>query len=214
MEIYEIQKMVCDAGVRMFETGLVVGTWGNISVRVDDVCMVVTPSGMSYQKLKPDQMVVVNIHDLSYPGDLKPSMEAPLHAAIYRARPDVNAILHNHSTAACTVAAAHVDVPAILDDEVQIVGGPIRVAEYSLPGTTVLGQNALERLGDRNAVLLANHGAVCLGRNLEEAFVTAQVVEKSCRVFLDAQSLGGAKELLPSQVDFMRNFFLERYGQR
>jgi L-fuculose-phosphate aldolase len=214
VEIYNIKKLVCEAGVRMLEMGLVVGTWGNISIRVDDCCMVITPSGMDYQRLKPEEMVVMNIQDLSHEGHLKPSIEGSLHAAIYRARPGINAIIHNHSTSACSLAAARKDIPPILDDMVQIVGGAIRVAEYSLPGTEELGRKALEALEDRNAVLLANHGAVCLGRTIDEAFVTAMVVEKACRVFLDSQCLGGPVELSPSDVAFMRKFFLDQYGQR
>lgn len=213
MEIEAIRRMVCDAGVRMLESGMVAGTWGNISMRAGDGSMVITPSGMDYRRLKPEEMVVMNIDDLSYAGHLKPSMEGPLHAAIYRARPEIHAIIHNHSTTACSIAAARKDIPPILDDMVQIVGGGIKVTDYALPGTADIAENALAKLEDRNAVLLANHGAVCLGRTLDEAFITALVVEKACRVFLDTQCFGGPVELPAEYVALMRKFFLEQYGQ-
>ena len=214
MNVKEIRKAVCEAGLRMCSTGLVAGTWGNISARVDQTHMLITPSGMDYKTLKPEDIVLVNIHDLKYEGTLKPSLETPLHAAIYRERPGINAVIPTHSTNACTVAAAHKEIPPILDDMVQIIGGSLRVASYALPGTDELVEYAIEKLEGRNAVILANHGPVCLGRSIEEAFVTCQVVEKAARVFIDAQLLGGAVRLKDEDVAFMHKFFLEKYGQK
>lgn len=215
MNILEAKKVVCDSGKRMLKMGHVAGTWGNISQRVDKDCMVITPSGMDYEKLVPEQMVVVNINDLSYEGDLKPSVETGLHAGIYKERPEINSIIHNHSQNACTVAAAHKEIPPILDDMVQIIGGSLRVSEYGLPGSEALDKNSIKALGkDRNAVLIANHGAVCAGRDLDEVFVMCQIVEKACRTFIDVQALGGAVNLKEEDVRFMRNFFVEKYGQR
>jgi L-fuculose-phosphate aldolase len=214
MNISEIKQAVYEAGIRMSDMGLVAGTWGNISARVDENYMVVTPSGMNYHTLKPENMVVVNIKDLSYEGNLKPSVETPLHAAVYKKRPTINAVIHNHSTNACVVAAAQREIPPILDDMVQIIGGSLRVAKYALPGTDELVDYAMDKLEGRNAVLLANHGPVCLGRSIEEAFVTCLVVEKAARVFIDSQALGGAVCLKDEDVEFMHKFFLEKYGQR
>jgi L-fuculose-phosphate aldolase len=123
-------------------------------------------------------------------------------------------VIHNHSTNACVVAAAQREIPPILDDMVQIIGGSLRVAKYALPGTDELVDYAMDKLEGRNAVLLANHGPVCLGRSIEEAFVTCLVVEKAARVFIDSQALGGAVCLKDEDVEFMHKFFLEKYGQR
>ena len=214
MKELDARKIVCQAGCDMKNLGLVSGTWGNISCRVDKDYMVISPSGMKYDTLLPENMVLVNMHDLSYEGSLKPSVETPLHSEIYKSRPDINAVVHTHSTNACVIGAARIEVPPILDDMVQIIGGSLRVAKYSLPGSKDIAENALEALEGRNAAILANHGSVCLGRTMDEAFVTAQIVEKTCRVYIDAQSLGGAVNLKDEDVTYMRNFFLEKYGQK
>lgn len=210
----ELRRLLVEAGRDMYNSGLVVGTWGNISVRVDAERMLITPTGLAYNKLKPEEMVMVKVADLSYEGGLKPSTETPLHAAIYRKRSEINAVLHNHSTFACAVAAAHLEVPPILDDLVQLVGGSLPVAAYGLPGSDDLVNFAMDAMGDRNAVILANHGALCLGRNLGEAFTVSQVVEKACHAFVGASSLGRVVPLKDSDVAFMYDFFMNKYGQR
>jgi L-fuculose-phosphate aldolase len=159
-------------------------------------------------------MVKVNIHDLSYEGNLKPSTETPLHAAIYAARPNITAVTHNHSTNACIIAAAHQDISPILDDMVQMVGGSIGVSKYGLPGSDELTMNGMIALEGQNAAILANHGPVCTGRNMKEAFVICPIVEKAVRVFVDVQTLGGPVCISDENVKFMRSFFLEEHGQK
>jgi L-fuculose-phosphate aldolase len=214
MELEDIKREVLETSIKMFKMGLVAGTWGNISARVDKHYMIITPSGMSYNVLKPEDMVLANIDDLSYVGKLKPSIEFPLHAEIYKARPEINAVMHTHSINASSVAAARKDIPPILDDMVQIVGGSIRITEYALPGSEQMVKNAIKKLENRNAIILANHGPVCLGRNLNEALITAQIVEKASKVFIDTQAFGGPVCLTNEDVDLMRKFYLEKYGQR
>jgi len=214
MEIEDIKREVLEISIKMSKMGLAAGTWGNISARVDQDRMIITPSGMSYNILKPEDMVLVNIHDLSYVGKLKPSIEFPLHAEIYKARSEINAVMHTHSINACSIAAARKDIPPILDDMVQIVGGSIRITEYALPGSEQMVKNAVKKLENRNATILANHGPVCLGRNLNEALITSQIVEKAAKVFIDVQALGGPVCLTNEDVDLMRKFYLEKYGQK
>lgn len=213
MVLSEIRQAVLETGLKMIEMGLAAGTYGNISARVDSNYMIVTPSGMDYGSLKAGDMVCTNIHDLSYEGSLKPSIEVALHAEIYKARPEINAVLHTHSTNASIVAAARKEIPPILDDMVQIIGGAVRIADYALPGSEGMARNAVEKLEGRTAVILANHGPVCLGRNLREALLTAQIVEKSAAVYIGAQAIGGAVSLDEQDIAFMRNYFLQKYGQ-
>jgi len=214
MELEDIKKEVLKVSIKMSNLGLTAGTWGNISARVDKHYMIITPSGMGYDVLKPEDMVLVNIHDLSYKGKLKPSVECPLHAEIYQARPEINAVIHTHSVCACSIAATRKDIPPILDDMVQIIGGSIRITEYALPGSEQMAKEAVKKLEGRTAIILANHGPVCLGRNLNEALITSQIVEKASKVFIDTQALGGPVCLSNEDVSFMRKFFLEKYGQR
>ncbi len=214
MELEDIKKEVLEISIKMSKMGLAAGTWGNISARVDKHYMIITPSGMGYDILKPEDMVLANIHDLSYVGKLKPSVEFPLHAEIYKVRPEINAVMHTHSVNASSIAAARKDIPPLLDDMVQIVGGSIRITEYALPGSEQMVKNAVKKLENRNAIILASHGPVCLGRNLNEALITSQIVEKAAKVFIDTQAFGGPVCLTNEDVNHMRKFYLEKYGQK
>jgi L-fuculose-phosphate aldolase len=214
MELQDIKREVLETSKKMSKMGLAAGTWGNISARVDKHYMIITPSGMDYDILKPEDMVLANIHDLSYVGKLRPSIEFPLHAEIYKARPEINAVMHTHSINASSIAAARKDIPPLLDDMVQIVGGSIRITEYALPASEQMVKNALKKLENRNAIILASHGPVCLGRNLDEALITSQIVEKASKVFIDTQAFGGPVCLTDEDVNHMRKFYLEKYGQK
>ncbi|MEA3424441.1 MAG: class II aldolase/adducin family protein [Bacillota bacterium] len=202
-------------GLIMKESALVVGTWGNISTRVQDTDLVaITPSGVDYDKTKPEDIVIMDLEGNIVDGKLKPSIELPLHLAIYKARKDVNAIVHTHSTYSTSYAIARKEIPATAEDSVQIVGGNVRVTDYRLPGSTELGNEAVEKLEDRNAVLLANHGLLAAAGTLKEALKVAQIVEKAAQSNLFAQLIGGAVELEKNDINAMRDFYLNKYGQR
>ena len=207
------KNKVCEAGKRLLAEGLVSGTWGNISLRLDEERMVITPSGRNYEELTPTEMVVVNLADLGYEGTIKPSSELKLHAAIYLSRKEVNAVIHTHQPNASTVAAARREVPPLLDDMAQIIGPSVRVADYALPNTHRIVRKTLKALSGRFAALMANHGAVCLGRDLEEAFVVCQVLEKACKSFIEAEFLGGAKEIGFVDAWIMHQYYLRKYSK-
>ncbi|OEH94275.1 class II aldolase/adducin family protein [Bacillus solimangrovi] len=214
MEVAEAKQLVCDAGKRLLASGLVEGTWGNISLRVDDTTMVITPSGKNYEDLTPEDMVIVNLKTLKYDGDLKPSTECGLHAEIYKDRKAVNAVIHTHSLHGCTVAAARKEIPPILDDMVQIIGPSIRVADYAISGTKKLTKNVIKALKGRNGALLANHGTICIGRSIDEAFVTCRVLEKACRIFIDVQNIGGATQINKIEAIAMHQYYLRKYSKQ
>jgi L-fuculose-phosphate aldolase len=207
------RTMICAMGRKLLETGLVAGTWGNISVRIDADHMAITPTGEDYMRMAPSDVPEVCITDGSFTGK-KPSSEWKLHAAIYAERPEVNAVIHTHSMSASTVAATRRDVPPILDDLAQIVGPGVRCAPYALPSTKKIVRVTMKALRGRNAALLANHGAVCVGRDLEEAFTCCQVLEKGCRAFIEAEFLGGAKPLGKIEAGLMHQFYLKKYAPR
>jgi len=213
MSVDEAKQIVCDAGRRLLNSELVAGTWGNISVRIDDTQFAITPSGMDYNKLTKDDIPIVQLSDLSYVGP-KPSTEVKLHGEIYRTRKDANAIIHTHSMNASTVAAARREVPPILDDMAQIIGSSIRVAEYALPGTSKLVKGTVKALKGRSGVLLANHGALVIGRNIDEAFTAATILEKSCKAFIEAEFLGGAKSINKFEAALMHQFYLKKYAKK
>ena len=198
----------------IYREGLVFETWGNVSARPTENEVVITPSGIPYEKLTFVDIVTVNLAGQAEEGKWKPSTELPLHLAIYRQREDIKAIVHTHSSCALAFAASRQDVPVVLEEQAQIVGGPVKVADYALPGSTELAENALKILGnEENAVLLANHGLVGIGKDLTTALQICRIIERSARIILWSKLLGSPYILSPEDVTALRNNFLFAYGQ-
>ena len=211
--INRIRDEIINGGQRLLKEGLVARTWGNISVRVDENHMLITPSGRPYETLTGEDIVLVNYHTSEYDGPIKPSSEKELHCEIYRTRKGVHAVIHTHQMNASTVAAAQREVPPILDDMTQIIGPTVRVAEYALPSTKKITKKTVKALRGRNAALMANHGAVCVGRDLDEAFVVCQVLEKACKAFIEAEFLGGAKSINKFEAHLMHQLYIKKYSR-
>lgn len=213
MEEERARTEVHEAGLRLLKEGLVARTWGNVSCRLDEERFVITPSGRAYEELTPADMVVVNCKTFAYEGTIKPSSEGKVHAELFRTRSDVNAVIHTHQTNASVVAAARRTVPPILDDQVQILGPNVRVADYALPSTRKMVRVCVKALRGRNAALMANHGAICVGRTMDDAFVACQVLEKACKAFIEGEFLGGAKHINIFEAHLMHQFYLRKYAK-
>lgn len=213
LTVDEARELVCKTGTRLVELGLVSGTWGNVSLRIDAERMAITPSGRDYGEMEPEDIVLVNLRSGTYEGP-KPSNEKMLHREIYLARKEVNAVIHTHSVNASTVAAARREVPPILEDLAQICGPSVRVADRALPTTKKAAKAAIKALRGRSAALLANHGAVCVGRTMEEAVTCCQVLEKGCQAFIEAEFLGGAKSINRFEATLMRQYYLRKYSKQ
>ena len=173
----------------MATLGLVTGSSGNVSLRLPPFdnypeLLAVTPSGKPYSSLKDDDIVVTDFDVEPVEGESMPSSETLLHVAIYRARPDVGAVIHTHSVFSSVAAVAGLDVPPIIDEMVVSVGGPIKVSEYAFPGTQELAESVCEALGDRKAALIRNHGAVGVGRDLQEALQICSLLERVAQIFV------------------------------
>jgi len=166
----------------------VVGPDGNLSVRDGDG-MLITPTRVPYDEARPEQIVAV-AGDSTWSGPVPPSSERAVHAAIYRARPEVAAVVHAHPVFACVLAVTGRPLPVVLDEVAPVLGGPVAVAEYVSSGDPALGDAAVRALGDRQAVLLAHHGAVTVGQDLEEAFYRLEVLERAAQVYVFAGLLG------------------------
>jgi L-fuculose-phosphate aldolase len=148
--------------------------------------MVITPSGRKYDELTPNDMVVVNFHTLKYEGHIKPSSELKLHCEIYKTRPHMGAVIHTHQMYASIVAAAQKDVQVYDPEHQKILGGSvIQAAPYALPNTKKITVETAKSVGTTNAALMSNHGVVCAGKNLEEAFTVARTLEKACELFIE-----------------------------
>jgi L-ribulose-5-phosphate 4-epimerase len=175
------REAVVSAGKLLSEKGLVSRTWGNVSCRIDEVHMAITPSGTSYELLTPEKIVVVDITDLSYEGKIKPSSEKGIHAMVYRASPGVGFIIHTHQTYATAVSVAGADKLEMTAEEKKLLGEKIPCAAYGLPGSKKLMKNVTEVYSDKTpAVLLARHGALLTGADMEQAFKRASVLEDVC----------------------------------
>jgi L-fuculose-phosphate aldolase len=209
-----VQEEVCATAKAMADGGLTAGTWGNISGRIDDTYMVVTPSGLDYSKLSAEHMVIVNMKTGEYEGDLKPTIEVPMHAKLLLNRPEVNGIVHTHSSKALAVAVTRQGIPAICDDQVQILGGDIRCAAYTHPGGSEMAESVAAAIDERMGALIANHGAVAMGRTLKEALVGAKILEKTVQIWIDVKSLGCYEVISEEDCAYYRDFFLNKYGQK
>lgn len=172
-------------GRRMVGAGYVVGADGNLSLRAPDG-MLITPSGRPYDRTEPEHIVHVRA-DGSWDGDIRPSSERAVHAAVYAARSDVGAIVHAHPVYACVLAVRGTPLPALLDEVEPVLGGEVAVADYVHSGEPALGEAAVRGLGPRQAVILARHGTVTVGRDLEEAFYRLEVLERAAQVHVLAQ---------------------------
>ncbi|MCA0386525.1 MAG: class II aldolase/adducin family protein [Firmicutes bacterium] len=209
------RKEIIEAGLLILKTALVYGTWGNVSVRIPDEDLIaITPSGVDYEKLQPENIPIIDLEGNLIDGNMKPSIELPLHIEIYKNRPDVFAIVHTHSVHCTAMAIARKPIPASCEDLIQVTGGEVRVSEYRLPGSQDLGAVVVKALEGRQAVLMANHGLLAAGNTLKEAMKIAQICEKSAQATLLAANIGGSVSLSDEDCTFMRDFYVNKYGQR
>lgn len=209
-----LRDELVDCGRRLLAKGLVTGTAGNLSARLDETRFIVTPSGMDYERFGPADLCLVDLESGEVQGSRRPSIETGLHAAVYRLRADAGAVVHTHSLFATVVAAARREIPCILDAMAVQFGGAVPVARYAIPGSKDLADNAARALGDRGAVLLANHGAVAVGGDLPEAMGRAELVERAAQTMVYAAHVGKAIPLDNDSIRWIQTFFQARYGQQ
>ncbi|ATW47876.1 class II aldolase/adducin family protein [Streptomyces xantholiticus] len=180
---------------RTASEGLVVGTSGNVSVRVGELVLV-TPSGVPYDRLTARDTVAVDLDGKQVLGDLRPTSELPLHLVLHR-ETDARAVVHTHAVHATAVSTLVTELPPI-HYMTAALGGPVRVAPYALYGTAELAGNMLHALSDRTACLLQNHGTVAHGDTLSQAYDRTAQLEWMCRVWLTASSVPGREPTLLS----------------
>lgn len=192
--------------------GYFIGTWGNISVRVPEG-FIVTPSRVEYSVIEIQDFVTVSPDGKVLAGHRLPSSEAEIHRAVLNKRPDVGAIIHSHSPYATAVSCLQQTIPVFVEDLAQIIGGEVHCTRYVPAGQhKKIAEEVAKTIGEENAVLLANHGVTCCGRNLEEALVASQILEKAARMMLAA---GGAGKVIPIPEEYVRSErhrFLYKYG--
>ncbi len=191
---------------------LVIGSSGNASYRIEGTGQIaITPSSVDYSCMNAEDVMIIDMDGEIIEGDRNPSIEHPLHLAIYKARPDVNAIVHTHCIYASALAVLQEPLPPIVDEFVIRLGGQVEVANYGMPGSEELAKNVVEALGPRNAVFLANHGALCCGPTMEVALHNAFLLERVAHIYLLASAAAGGKKQLttipPDAVETQAQMF-------
>ena len=176
---------------KMWAAGLVAGSAGNVSRRAAVGRIAITPTSVQYESLTADDVVYVDLASGKAVDSIRePSYELPLHLAVYRSHPEVGAIVHTHSPYVTALSVLRRPLPPVIDEMLVYFGGAVEVADYAFTGTDAVGTNVVRALGDRTAVLLANHGNVCVGRDLEHALHIAVVMESCAKVYVEALKLG------------------------
>ena len=199
---FMLRQMLVDYGKKLVAEDLVQGTWGNLSVRLDETHMLVTPSGIDYMSLSAGDMVKVDINTLEYEGNLKPTSEKGLHTKIYRDRPEIGGVIHTHSKYCSVFAAAHKDLhvltPNLKDGRLnslneadaeapaEFIGflDPVKLAKYALPGTKGLVKNTAEAISGNYGAIMSNHGMIACGNDLPEAFTNCVGLEALAKAAL------------------------------
>jgi L-fuculose-phosphate aldolase len=197
---------------RTVAEGLVVGTSGNVSARIGDIVLV-TPSGVPYDRLTPADLTAVDLDGRQVRGSLVPTSELPMHLAVYR-RTDARAVVHTHAVHATAVSTLVPELP-LIHYMAAALGGPVRVAPYAAYGTEELAENMLRALDGRSGCLLRNHGTITYGATLDQAYDRTAQLEWMCRLWLTASSVPGLTPSLLSEGQL--NEVAERlrgYGQR
>ncbi len=176
---------------KMWAAGLVTGSAGNVSCRAGAGRIAITPTTVQYDALTRDDVVLVDLETATaVESTREPSYELPLHLAVYRSHPEVGAVVHTHSPYVTALSVLRKPLPPLLDEMMVFFGGQIEVADYAFTGTEAVGTNVIRTLGDRTAVLLANHGNVCVGRDLEHALHLAVAMEAGAKVYVEALRIG------------------------
>ena len=215
--IGQLRRTVSDLHAELVRYGLVVWTAGNVSARVPEHdLMVIKPSGVSYEELTPDNMVVCDLDGKVVEGDLAPSSDTAAHAYVYRHMPEVGGVVHTHSTYACAWAARGEAVPCVLTAMADEFGAEIPVGPFALIGDDSIGRGIVDTLrGHRSpAVLMRNHGVFTIGADARAAVKAAVMCEDVARSVHVARQLGELVPIEKDHIDHLYDRYQNVYGQR
>jgi L-fuculose-phosphate aldolase len=207
---FRLRQEICAVGKRLYELFLIAGNDGNISVRLGDDQILMTPSGISKGRMKPEDMVIVG-PDGTLVQAMKgrvPSSEHRMHLEIYRRRADISAVVHAHPSTATGLAVAGVGLDQIFLPEAVIRTGATPLAPYTIPGGNELPESLIPFIADHDTLLIGNHGVVAYARELWDAQACLETVELTARIYLAARTAGNVNFLSPTEIEALRG----RYG--
>jgi len=210
----QLKEELVELHLELPKNNLVVWTSGNVSVRDPGTgYVVIKPSGVKFQNLRPEQMVVVNLDGVIIEGDLKASSDTGSHLYIYRHRPDVNGVVHTHSSYATAFAALGKPIPAVLTAIADEFSGPIPCGGFALIGGEEIGRQVVEHIGHSPACLLKNHGVFTVGPTGEKALQAAVMVEDVARTVWIALQMGTPDEISSDDIARLHHRYTHVYGQ-
>ncbi len=210
----KLREEVWRMNLELPKNRLVSMTSGNVSGRDKKTnYVVIKPSGVSYEDLKPSHMVVVDLEGKIIEGSLKPSVDTPTHLYIYRHRDDVNGIVHTHSNYATSFAALGKSIPVYLTAMADEFGGSIPVGAYAKIGGEEIGEEIINSIGDSPAILMKNHGVFTIGPSAKAALKTAVMLEDIAKTVFLALLRGTPDEIPPEEVKRAHRRYKEKYGQ-
>ena len=202
MDYEKERRAICAAGRALYRRGYVAGSDGNLSVRVGENRLLITPSGVGKGRLRPEMLLLTDLDGRVLEGDRHPSSEGKMHLEVYRTRPEVRAVVHAHPPVATAFAVCRraMDVPYIAELVLGLGTVPV-TAGFAMPSTDEVTESMRPFIPEHNAVLLANHGLVCWGESLLQAFDRLETVEHVGKILMNAQALGGAVSLTEEETN-------------
>jgi len=211
----QLREEVCRLHMELPKYNLVVWTGGNVSARDPaSGLVVIKPSGIRYEDLRPAHLVVVDLNGNQVEGDLKPSSDTASHLYIYRRRPEINGVVHTHSPYATAFAAVNRPIPVVLTAIADEFGGPIPCGGFALIGDEAIGQVVVESIGNSPAVLLKNHGVFTIGKSAQAAVKAAVMTEDNARAVWLALQIGVPDEIPAEDVARLHHRYTHVYGQK
>ena len=210
----KLKEQLYELHLELPKNNLVKWTGGNVSARDPATgFVVIKPSGLRYEALRPEHMVILDLDGKRVEGDLKPSSDTASHLYIYRHRPDINGIVHTHSPYATAFAALGKPIPVYLTAMGDEFGGPVPCGGFALIGSEAIGQVVVDSIGDSPAVLLKNHGVFTVGPSAEAAVKAAVMVEDVAHTVWIALQMGQPDEITPENVAKLHHRYTHEYGQ-
>ncbi|RND87019.1 L-fuculose phosphate aldolase [Lacticaseibacillus paracasei] len=213
MDYMKERQQIVDFGKKLIDERLTTGTGGNLSIYVpEDNVMLISPSGMNYKDTKPEDVVLMDLDGDIKEGNRKPSSEFAMHSIFYKNDPEVRSVVHCHSDFATAMACLNHDIPPLDYVLADIAKRSIKCTKYKIYGSPEIAEEAYETMGDDHGILLANHGSLAIGKNIESAFGIAKEIEFICKIFTYSSSVGNPVILSDDQMDAVIKKFAN-YGQ-
>lgn len=201
------KEIIIEYGLKIYDENLTKGTGGNLSIfNREEGIFAITPSAMPYNEIEEDDIAIIDLEGNQIGGNRKPSSEMDLHRIFYKNRDDINSVIHTHTTYATTLSCLNWDLPAV-HYMVALAGPDVRCAKYATYGTKELAENAYESMKDRRAVLLANHGLLAGGKDIENAFSITEEIEYCAELYIKAKAIGEPLILPKEEMEHMMEKF-------